>query len=126
MNMLGNGLIFYADDATFRKAVLGCEVPVLVDFWAPRCGPCNMLAPTFEELATEYKDRVRFIKVNVDESRQIALSLGVMGIPTVTLFRDGTPVEQKVGVQPKAVLTDMLERALLAARESSHRSEQAK
>lgn len=124
--MLKDESIFHADDASFRKAVLGCELPILVDFWAPWCNPCEMLAPTFEELATEYKDRVRFIKVNVDEARQIALSLGVMGIPTVTLFRDGTPVEQKVGVQPKAVLTDMLERALLAARESSHIREQAK
>ncbi len=118
--------ISHASDATFEETVLRSELPVFVDFWAPWCGPCHMLAPVFEELAAEYKGRVHFIKVNVDEAQQIASSLGVMGIPTIVLFHHGKPVDRQVGVQPKAILSDMLETVLRTTRGSIPSEEQTK
>jgi len=118
--------ISHASDATFEETVLSSELPVLVDFWAPWCGPCNMIAPIFEELASEYKGRVQFVKINVDEAQKTASSLAIMGIPTVALFYQGQPIDRQVGVQPKAILTGMLETILLTTKESTHAEEQAK
>ena len=122
--MTNDKLISHASDATFEETVLRSELPVLVDFWAPWCGPCQMVAPIFEELATEYKDRVRFAKVNVDEAQQIASSLDIMGIPTIVLFDRGKAIDRQVGVQPKAMLSEMLETALLDTSRPSHAEEQ--
>ncbi len=96
--------IVYATDASFEADVLKAEVPVLVDFWAEWCGPCRMIAPILETLATEYAGRVKIVKVNVDENSESAATYGVRGIPTLLLFKNGTLVETKVGALPKGQL----------------------
>jgi len=100
------------DDANFAELVLQAKTPVLVDFWAPWCGPCHMVAPVVEELAEEYDGRVSFGKVNVDESPRIASQYGIMSIPTLILFKDGKPVSNIVGFRPKGELKQKLEAAL--------------
>ena len=97
-----------ANDQTFAAMVLNSELPVLVDFWAPWCGPCRVIASMIEDLAREYTGRIKFVKVNVDEGQRTAMSLGVMNIPTVILFAYGKPVNRQVGAQPKAILNDMI------------------
>ena len=88
-------------DANFQSEVLESQEPVLVDFWAPWCGPCKMLAPTIEELADEYAGKVRIGKINTDENPNTATTHGISAIPTVKLFRDGREVKTFVGVTPK-------------------------
>ena len=97
--MAGNVLEF--NDTNFQSEVLDSGQPVLVDFWAPWCGPCKMLAPTIDELADEYNGRIRIGKMNTDESPQTATSHGISAIPTVMLFKGGEVVERFVGVTPK-------------------------
>ncbi len=96
----------------FEREVLQSEIPVLVDFWAPWCGPCRMLAPTIDELAQEYEGRVKVVKVNTDELPMVAMQYGIRGIPTVMLFVNGDVADVKVGLQPKAVFESMIERVL--------------
>ena len=100
------------EDANFAEVVLQAKTPVLVDFWAPWCGPCHMVAPVVDELAEEYEGRVSFGKVNVDESPKIASQYGIMSIPTLILFKDGKPVSNIVGFRPKDELKQNLEDAL--------------
>jgi len=100
------------DDANFQKIVMDAKAPVLVDFWAPWCGPCRMVAPIVDELAEEYDGKVSFGKVNVDENPQIASKYGVMGIPTLVLFKEGKPAFNVVGFKPKAELKRSLDEAL--------------
>lgn len=104
--------IMNIDHNSFQKAVLESKKPVLVDFWAPWCGPCRAVAPIVEELAKEYKNKVEFAKLNVDESPFIASKYGVMSIPTLIVFKGGKPMHQAVGFQPKEQLKKMLDRAL--------------
>jgi thioredoxin len=85
--------------AQFDTVTQDAAAPVLVDFWAPWCGPCRMVAPVLERLATEYGERLRIVKLNVDEAPDIAARYGVRGIPTLVLFRDGRPLQQIVGAQ---------------------------
>lgn len=87
-------------DADFQSVVLESDVPVLVDFWAPWCGPCKMAAPVLEKIAGEYADQVKICKVNVDEERQTATQYGIMSIPTMFLFKDGQVADQITGVTP--------------------------
>ena len=100
------------EDANFVEVVLQAKVPVLVDFWAPWCGPCRMVAPVVDELADEYEGRVDFAKVNVDESPKIASQYGIMSIPTLILFKDGKPVSNIVGFRPKDELKKSLDAVL--------------
>lgn len=97
-------------DATFEQEVLKSDVPVLVDFWAPWCGPCKVLGPIVEELAKDNEGKpVKIVKLNVDENGQSASQYGVMSIPTLIFFKGGTPVEQMSGVQDKATLQQKLD-----------------
>ncbi len=99
-------------DATFEEEVLKSDIPVLVDFWAAWCGPCQMVAPIVEDLAEEYDGRIRVARVDVDSNPQAASAYGVRAIPTLLIFSGGSPVDQIVGVVPKAEFVRRLESAL--------------
>jgi thioredoxin 1 len=103
----------HVTDATFQKDVLESTLPVLVDFWAPWCGPCRMLAPTIEELAKDYDGRAVVAKMNTDENGETPGKYNIMGIPTMILFNGGEEVERLVGVRPKKAIAEKLD-ALLA------------
>ncbi|MDO5491524.1 MAG: thioredoxin [Bacillota bacterium] len=92
----------------FEQEVMRSDLPVLVDFWAVWCGPCQMLAPTIAELAEEYAGKVRVGKVNVDEQPELAMKFGIMSIPTLICFKDEQIVGQTVGVQPKESIAALL------------------
>lgn len=94
--------------ATFESEVLLSDKPVLVDFWAPWCGPCRMVGPIVEEVAQEVGDRAKVAKVNVDNEQEIAIRYGIMSIPTLMVFENGKVKETVVGLRPKQALLDML------------------
>ena len=100
------------DEAKFEDTVLKAETPVLVDFWGPDCRPCLMIAPVVEELAEDYDGKVGFFKINVADNPKIASQYGVMGLPTLIIFRDGKPFSNIVGFKSKNELTNSLEEAL--------------
>ena len=91
-------------DASFEADVLKSSEPVVVDFWAEWCGPCKMIGPSLEEIATEMKGKVKIVKLNVDENPGVAGKLGIRSIPTLMLFKDGKVSSQKVGAAPKGEL----------------------
>jgi thioredoxin 1 len=99
-------------DTKFDEMILKAKIPVLVDFWAPWCGPCRMVAPIVDELADEYEGKIAFFKLNVDDNREIANQYQVMSIPTLILFKNGQPVSNIVGFRPKAELKKSLDTAL--------------
>lgn len=105
------GEIVHVTDATFEAEVLESETPVLVDFWAPWCGPCRVVAPVLEEINDE-RDDLRIAKLNVDENQQTAIGYEVLSIPTLILFKDGKVAKKVVGALPKARLESELEPAL--------------
>lgn len=104
--------IITVDQNSFQKNILESTKPVLVDFWAPWCGPCRAVAPIVEELAKEYSGKVGFAKINVDEAPLLASQYGVMSIPTIMVFKGGKPAEQIIGYKPKNELRKMLDAAL--------------
>jgi thioredoxin 1 len=106
--MAGQNLLILTD-AGFDADVLNSDVPVLVDFWAEWCGPCRVLAPTVETLASEYTGRLKVGKLNVDENGATAMRYQIRGIPTLLLFKGGKVVDQRVGAAPKSDLQKMLD-----------------
>ena len=102
-------------DTTFEDVVLKSPIPTFVDFWAPWCGPCRMMAPVVEELAGEYVGKVRFAKLNTDESWNTPAKYRVQGIPTMIIFKDGKEAGRIVGFRPKADIKRQLDAALPTA-----------
>jgi len=99
-------------DDNFNEEVVNADTPVLVDFWAEWCGPCKMIAPIVEELAEEFKGKIKFTKLDVDSNPLSSQNFGIRGIPTLLIFDGGQPVDQVVGAVPKSVLKKRLEAAL--------------
>ncbi|MEO6704019.1 MAG: thioredoxin [Jatrophihabitantaceae bacterium] len=95
-------------DATFKQDVLDSETPVLVDFWAEWCGPCRQVGPILEEIAGEYSEKLRVVKVNIDENPNVARDYQIMSIPTMSVFKGGQVVQTIVGARPKAAMLTAL------------------
>lgn len=107
-------MVFEINDSSFVREVIEAGMPVVVDFWAPWCSPCRMLAPITEKLAGQYEGKVKFCKMNVDENQVVASQYGVMSIPTLVFLKDGKLVDSSVGALPASALKPRVE-ALLAA-----------
>lgn len=99
-------------DATFDSDVLGATDPVVVDFWAEWCGPCRMISPALEEIASELGGKVKIAKLNVDENPETTVKYGVRSIPTLILFKNGEPAAMQVGAAPKGRLADWIKGAI--------------
>jgi thioredoxin 1 len=104
--------LIHLTDTNFDEEVLKSDKPVLVDFWAPWCGPCKAIGPVVEELAAAYRDRVKVAKINIDENPKTATVYGVMSIPTLVLFKGGSIMEKLVGLVPKNRLEDLIKKGL--------------
>jgi len=107
-----NDNVKHFSDADFQTQVLDSELPVLVDFWAPWCGPCRMVAPIVEEVAEEYAGRVVVGKMNTDENPAVPGQFRIMSIPTLLLFKDGQIVAKSIGARPKQALKEMIDGAI--------------
>jgi thioredoxin 1 len=108
--MSENENLYHVTDGDFDQQVLQSDIPALVDFWAAWCGPCRTVGPIVEELAEEYKGKVKVAKLDVDNNKQVASKYGVRGIPTLMLFKDGQIVDQIVGAVPKSRIKELLDK----------------
>ena len=104
-----NALLVEGTDSNFDTEVLKSDLPVLVDFWAPWCGPCRMVGPIVEQLATEYQGKLKVVKVNTDENQSIAIRYGIRSIPTLGIFKDGKVVDSVIGAVPKQYLQEKVQ-----------------
>jgi thioredoxin 1 len=109
---MSSPIIGVATDENFEGEVLKSEKPVLVDFWAPWCGPCKAIGPVVEELAQQLKDSVKFMKLNVDDSQKTAIKYGVRSIPTLILFKEGQILDTLIGLVPKDKLESFVKKGL--------------
>lgn len=104
--------IVNVSDASFEEEVLQSDLPVLVDYWAEWCGPCKMIAPVLEEVASEYEDRIKVCKLNIDENTDTPAKFGIRGIPTLMIFKGGKSESTKVGALSKQQLTSFIDEVL--------------
>jgi len=104
--------VLHVSEKEFQAQVLDSAIPVVVDFWAPWCGPCQMIAPIIDELAGEYAGKVLFAKVNTDDARNVAIKYGIMGIPTLKIFKGGEEVASVSGALPKEHLKHWIDGAI--------------
>jgi thioredoxin 1 len=104
--------LVHVTDETFDEEIINSDIPVMVDFWAEWCGPCRMVGPVVEELAEEFKGKIKVAKMNVDESRQTPARFGIRNIPTLILFKGGEVAQTIIGAQPKSYLEEALKKLL--------------
>jgi thioredoxin 1 len=109
---MSNELLGIATDGTFENEVLKSDKPVLVDFWASWCGPCKAIGPIVEEIASQFKDSVKVMKLNVDDNQKTAIAYAVRSIPTIILFKEGKVLDTLIGLVPKTRLEDFVKKAL--------------
>jgi thioredoxin 1 len=109
---MADEVLFHATDGNFEPEILKSDIPTMVDFWAPWCGPCQVIAPVIEELAKEYAGKVKVAKMNVDENPATPSQYGIRGIPTLILFKDGQVFDQIVGAVSKSKLEEMIKKVL--------------
>eukprot|EP00798_Chlamydomonas_sp_ICE-L_P019476 gene19476-26137_t len=109
-SLIARAAVVDVNDTTFSDEVLKSSVPVLVDFWAPWCGPCRMIAPIVDELAVEYGDKLKCTKINTDESPQVASEYGIRSIPTVLIFKGGKKMDTIIGAVPKATIAQTIDK----------------
>lgn len=109
---MSSDLIVHIGDGNFANEVLQSDVPVLLDFWAPWCGPCKMIAPILDDLASEYQGKLKIVKLNVDENQETPAKFGVRGIPTLMIFKNGSSVATKVGALNKGQLEAFINASL--------------
>lgn len=107
-------MAFDTTDSNFEKEVLKNSTPVLVDFWAEWCGPCKQLSPVIDDIANEMGDKIKVCKVNIDENPETPAKYNVRGIPTLVVFKDGSPISTKVGSLPKSSLIEWIESSIAA------------
>ena len=100
------------NDSSFEQEVLNCEQPVVVDLSAPRCGPCRKLGPILDEVANEFSDKVKFVKVNTDENLKTAQDYSISGLPSLLVFKNGKALERLVGLMPKSTIISNIEKHL--------------
>ena len=100
------------NEKNFEDEVLKSDLPVLVDFWAPWCGPCQMLTPILEDVANDYEGKIRVVKVNIQENENLASQYGIMAIPNLKIFKDGQVVDEIIGLQPKEAIGEKIKAIL--------------
>ena len=109
---MANEKVLHVTDASFESEVIKSDKPVMIDFWAPWCGPCKAIAPSIDELATEYDGRMKFVKLNVDDNPATAAKYGVRGIPNLLIIKGGQVKEQIIGAVPKVRLVQAVDSAI--------------
>ncbi|HXG30575.1 MAG TPA: thioredoxin [Thermodesulfobacteriota bacterium] len=109
---MGSAGIVELSDSTFESEVLKSDTPVLVDFWAPWCGPCRMIAPVVEEIAASYNGRLKVGKLNVDDNQEVTMRYRIRSIPTLILFKDGKAVDQIIGAVPKSEIERIIKKVV--------------